>query len=98
VNVISGLVPKDADLKTLETVLVDNLKYAAKRCAAAGVRLLVESINLRDIPGFFLSTNADAERILDRVGSDNLYIQYDFDHMQILQGDLIPTFIRLKEK
>lgn len=98
VNVISGLAPKGADLQTLETVLVDNLKYAAKRCADVGVRLLVEPINLRDIPGFFLSTTADAERILDRVGSDNLYIQYDFYHMQIMQGDLIPTFTRLKEK
>ncbi|MGO6670108.1 hydroxypyruvate isomerase family protein, partial [Rhizobium ruizarguesonis] len=85
-------------LQTLETVLVDNLKYAAKRCADVGVRLLVEPINLRDIPGFFLSTTADAERILDRVGSDNLYIQYDFYHMQIMQGDLISTFTRLKEK
>nr|WP_206679910.1 hydroxypyruvate isomerase [Rhizobium changzhiense] len=98
VNVISGLVPGGANLETLENVLVDNLKYAAKRCADAGVRLLIEPINLRDIPGFFLSTTAHAERILDRVGSDNLYIQYDFYHMQIMQGDLIPTFTRLKEK
>ncbi|NKK81187.1 2-oxo-tetronate isomerase [Rhizobium leguminosarum] len=98
VNVISGLVPKGADLQTLENVLVDNLKYATKRCADAGVRLLIEPINLRDIPGFFLSTTAHAERILDRVSFDNLYIQYDFYHMQIMQGDLIPTFTRLKEK
>ena len=98
INVISGLVPKGADLETLETVLVENLKYAAKRAADAGVRLLIEPINLRDIPGFFLSSTAHAERILERVGSDNLYIQYDFYHMQIMQGDLIPTFTRLKEK
>ena len=98
VNVISGLVPKGADLETLETVLVENLKYAAARAANAGVKLLIEPINLRDIPGFFLSTTAHAERILDRVGSDNLYIQYDFYHMQIMQGDLIPTFTRLQEK
>ena len=98
VNVISGLAPKGANLETLETVLVDNLKYAAKRAADAGVRLLIEPINLRDIPGFFLSTTTHAERILDRVSSDNLYIQYDFYHMQIMQGDLIPTFTRLKEK
>ena len=98
VNVISGLVPQGADLEMLEKVLVENLKYAAARCADAGVKLLIEPINLRDIPGFFLSTANHAERILDRVGSDNLYIQYDFYHMQIMQGDLIPTFARLKDK
>ncbi|QWW66945.1 2-oxo-tetronate isomerase [Rhizobium sp. WYJ-E13] len=98
VNVISGLVPDGADLDTLEKVLVKNLKYAAERAADAGVKLLIEPINLRDIPGFFLSSTDHAERILDKVGSDNLYIQYDFYHMQIMQGDLIPAFIRLKDR
>ncbi|MDR9805639.1 2-oxo-tetronate isomerase [Rhizobium hidalgonense] len=98
VNVISGLVPKGADLETLEKVLVENLKYAVQRTADAGVKLLIEPINLRDIPGFFLSTTNHAERILEKVASDNLYIQYDFYHMQIMQGDLIPTFIRLKDR
>jgi len=97
-NVISGLVSKDADPDVLENTLVENLKYAAPRCADAGVKLLIEQINLRDIPGFFLSTTKHAERILDKVGSDNLFIQYDFYHMQIMQGDLIPTFTRLREK
>ncbi len=98
VNVISGLVPKGADLETLEKVLVENLKYAARLTADAGVKLLIEPINLRDIPGFFLSNTDHAERILEKVGSDNLYIQYDFYHMQIMQGDLIPTFTRLKDR
>lgn len=97
-NVISGLVPKGADLTLLENTLVDNLRYAADRCAEAGIRLLIEPINLRDIPGFFLSTTDHAERILEKVGSDNLYIQYDFYHMQVMQGDLIPTFARLKDR
>lgn len=98
VNVISGLVPKGADLETLEKVLVENLKYAARLTADAGVKLLIEPINLRDIPGFFLSNTDHAERILEKVGSDNLYIQYDFYHMQIMQGDLIPTFTRLRDR
>jgi hydroxypyruvate isomerase len=98
VNVISGLVPSGSNLDVLETVLVDNLIFAATRCADAGVKLLIEPINLRDIPGFFLSTTAHAERVLDKVGSSNLYIQYDFYHMQIMQGDLIATFGRLKDR
>lgn len=97
-NVIAGLVPRDADLITLDQVLVDNLKYAAPRLADAGIKLLIEPINRRDIPGFFLSTTDHAERLLDKVGSDNLFIQYDFYHMQIMQGDLIPTYERLKDR
>ncbi len=96
INVLAGIAPAGVDRATLETVLVDNLQYAAPLFAAAGIRLLIEPINLRDIPGFFVSTTGHAERLLEKVGSDNLYIQYDFYHMQIMQGDLIPAFARLQ--
>jgi hydroxypyruvate isomerase len=98
VNVISGLVTAGADIEALETTLVDNLKWAAPRCADAGVKLLIEPINTRDIPGFFLTTTKQAERILDRVGHANLLIQYDIYHMQVMQGDLVPTYARLKDR
>jgi len=98
VNVISGLVPPGVDLKVLEDTLVENLKFAADLCAKAGVKLLIEPINTRDIPGFFLTTTKQAEAILDRVGSPNLYIQYDVYHMQVMEGDLIPTYTRLKDR
>ena len=98
VNVISGLVPAGADMARLEATLVENLTWAAERCANAGVKLLIEPINTRDIPGFFLSTTKQAERILDAVGSSNLYIQYDIYHMQVMQGDLVPTYERLKDR
>ncbi|HEY0855256.1 MAG TPA: 2-oxo-tetronate isomerase [Devosia sp.] len=98
VNVISGLVPAGADMGKLEDTLVENLKFAADLCAKAGVKLLIEPINTRDIPGFFLTTTKQAEGILDRVGSDNLYIQYDVYHMQVMEGDLIPTYTRLKDR
>jgi hydroxypyruvate isomerase len=97
-NVISGIATSGADRQALEDVLVNNLKYAAPRCAEHGIKLLLEPINTRDIPGFFLTTTAQAERILDRVGDDNLYIQYDVYHMQVMQGDLVPTYERLRER
>jgi hydroxypyruvate isomerase len=97
-NVISGLVPPGLSLDVLEATLVENLKYAAGQCAQAGINLLLEPINLQDIPGFIVSTTNHAERILAAVGSENLYIQYDFYHMQIMQGDLIRTFIRLQDR
>lgn len=98
VNCLTGIAPEGADRAVLESTLVANLQYAAPRFADAGIKLLLEPINLRDIPGFFVSTSAHAERVLDAVGSDNLYIQYDVYHMQIMQGDLVPTFERLRER
>lgn len=98
INCLAGIAPKGVTPETLEQTLVENLKYAAPRLADAGVKLLLEPINLRDIPGFFVSTTDHAERILDAVASDNLFIQYDIYHTQIMQGDLAETYRRLKAK
>ena len=97
-NCLAGVAPQGVAPERLEATLVANLGYAAPRLADAGIRLLLEPINRRDIPGFFVSRSDHAERILDAVGSDNLFIQYDFYHMQVMQGDLVPTFERLRER
>ena len=70
---------------------IKNLQYAAPRLKAAGIKLLIEAINTRDIPGFFLNHSAQAFDIIKAVGSDNLFFQYDIYHMQIMEGDLAPT-------
>ncbi|MAU22877.1 MAG: hydroxypyruvate isomerase [Martelella sp.] len=98
INCLAGIAPKGIAAEKLEQTLVENLKYAAPRLADAGVKLLLEPINLRDIPGFFVSTTDHAERILEAVGSENLFIQYDIYHTQIMQGDLAETYRRLKAK
>ncbi|MGV0908385.1 hydroxypyruvate isomerase [Martelella sp. FOR1707] len=98
INCLAGIAPNGVAPETLEQTLVENLKYAAPRLDEAGIKLLLEPINLRDIPGFFVSTTDHAERILDAVGSDNLFIQYDIYHSQIMQGDLAETYRRLKAK
>ncbi|MEF2072734.1 hydroxypyruvate isomerase [Consotaella aegiceratis] len=98
INCLAGITPKDSDPKKLEEVLVANLKFAAPRLAQAGIKLLLEPINLRDIPGFFVSHTDHAEAILEACGSDNLFIQYDIYHTQVMQGDLIPTFQRLQNR
>jgi hydroxypyruvate isomerase len=91
VNCLSGITPKGIERETLERTFVENLKYAADELGKNGIRLLVEMINTRDIPGFFLTGTKQALEILDRVGSDNLYLQYDIYHMQIMEGDLART-------
>lgn len=68
--------------------LVDNLRFAAAELGKAGVQLLVEPINTRDMPGFFLHTSAQALALIEAVGSPNLWLQYDVYHMQVMQGDL----------
>ncbi len=98
INCLAGIAPKGVDADVLESTLVANLQYAAPRLKDAGIALVLEPINLRDIPGFYVSTSAHAERLLDAVGSDNLTIQYDVYHMQVMQGDLIPTYERLRHR
>ena len=71
----------------LET-LVENLRFAAEELGRAGVRLLVEPINTRDMPGFFLNTSRQALSVIEAAVSNNLWLQYDVYHMQVMQGDL----------
>jgi len=99
VNCLAGIAPPDASRETLDAVLVDNLRYAAPRFADAGVKLLLEPINsVIDIPGFLVDNTRHAARILDAVGSDNLFIQFDFYHVQVMQGDLMRTFAALQDR
>lgn len=98
VNCLAGIAPAGHDRADLEKVLIDNLAYAAPRLAEAGIRLLLEPINTRDIPGFLVNSTDDYERVATAVRSDNLYLQYDFYHMQVVQGDLLPIFARLQSR
>lgn len=97
VNCLAGIAPAGGEAEH-EGVLVENLKMAADKLGEAGIRLLLEPINTRDIPGFVVTGTDRFLRIADKVGSPNLWLQYDFYHMQIMQGDLIPTFEALKDR
>jgi hydroxypyruvate isomerase len=94
VNCLAGITPKDVSVEQAQKTFIDNLKFAAPRLAAANIKLLIEPINTRDIPGFFLSGTKQALAIMDEVGSPNLLLQYDIYHMQIMEGDLAPTIQR----
>ena len=74
-----------------EGVFVDNLRQASTEARRLGVRLLVEPLNTRDNPGYFLTSSAQAKRIIDLVGQDNVFLQYDIYHMQIMEGCLAAT-------
>ncbi len=87
-NCLAGIAPRGADRLRLEATLLDNLAFAADAAARRGVKLLIEPINTRDMPGFFLNRSDEALRLIDRVGSSNLWLQADIYHMQIMEGDL----------
>jgi hydroxypyruvate isomerase len=72
---------------------IANLSHAA--AAASGLRLCIEPINSRDMPGYHLSTSADALIVLDAVGAENLGLQFDLYHAQIMEGDLTRRLERL---
>ncbi|HEV3190852.1 MAG TPA: hydroxypyruvate isomerase, partial [Polyangiaceae bacterium] len=94
VNCLAGIAPQGVPVDKLRDTFVANLKFAAAKLASAGIRLLVEPINTRDIPGFFLCHTAQALEIIDAVASHNLSLQYDIYHMQIMEGDLATTIQR----
>jgi len=95
VNCLAGIPPPGADPQRVRETFIDNLRYAAGQAASAGVRMLSEPINGRDMPGFYLNRSAQAIELFDAAGGDNLYLQYDVYHMQVMEGDLAPTLSRL---
>ncbi|BAK76156.1 hydroxypyruvate isomerase [Pseudogulbenkiania sp. NH8B] len=87
-HAMAGLVPQGADLTALRATFVANLRHAARRCAEHGITLLIEPINQRDMPGYFLSHQQQAHDIVAEVGEPNLKVQMDWYHCQIMEGDI----------
>jgi len=90
-NCLAGVVPQNISEMTLRQTLIENLRYAAAALADQGIQLLIEPLNNRDVPGFYLNTSAEALGLIEAVGHPNIYLQYDIYHMQIMEGDLIRT-------
>jgi hydroxypyruvate isomerase len=91
VNCLAGVVPPGLDRERARETFIGNLRFAAPRFEKAGIKLLIEAINTRDIRGFFLNTTRQAVSIIEATRSDNVFVQYDIYHMQIMEGDLAPT-------
>lgn len=90
-NCLAGKAPAGVADDKLRATFVENLAFAAKALKAEGLKLLIEPVNGIDIPGFYLTRSAQALAILDEVGSDNAYLQYDIYHMQRTEGELAAT-------
>jgi hydroxypyruvate isomerase len=88
IHVMAGLVPPGQERAALRPSYVANLRWAARQAAAQGVQLLVEPINSRDIPGFFLNRQDHAHELLAEIGAANVQVQMDLYHCQVVEGDL----------
>jgi hydroxypyruvate isomerase len=91
IHAIAGLVPEGARRGAYDRTYRDNLGFTAKAAKAEGIEVLIEPINDRDMPGYYLTTSAQARAVIEEVGSDNLFLQYDVYHAQIMEGDLAHT-------
>ena len=91
INCLAGIPPANISPDLIQTTLVSNLTYAATKMKRVGINLLLEPINLRDIPGFYVCHTSQGRAIIEQVPSDNVFLQHDIYHMQIMEGDLIPT-------
>ncbi len=91
-HVLAGLLPAGADRSRAAATYRDNLAWAVEQARPAGVTLMIEPINPRDIPGYFLNHQAEAHAVCAQVcaatGLDNLKVQMDLYHCQIVEGDL----------
>ncbi|SPA24599.1 putative hydroxypyruvate isomerase [Cupriavidus taiwanensis] len=88
VHVMAGLVPADAERARYRATYLENVAFAAQEAAAQGVTIVLEPINTRDMPGYFLNRQDDAQAICKEVGAANLKVQFDCYHCQIVEGDI----------
>ena len=90
-NCLVGKAPAGVPEDLLRHTVIENLRFAAAELKKAGLRLLIEPINTFDIPNFYLSRTVQAIEILDEVGADNAFVQYDIYHAQRMEGELANT-------
>ncbi len=88
IHAVAGILPSGSDAALAKATYIANLAWAAERARSAGRDVLIEPINPRDMPGFFLQRQDQAHAIVQEVGAPNLKVQMDLYHLQIVEGDV----------
>jgi 2-dehydrotetronate isomerase len=88
IHLMAGLIPENLTREDVQATYISNLRWAAAQAAKAGLDVLMEPINTRDIPRFFLNRQDHAHEIIGIVGAPNLKVQMDLYHCQIVEGDV----------
>ena len=87
IHVMSGVSNKENDLNA-KKVYIENLKWACDEFDKHNINLLIEPINQRNIPNYFLSSTDQAIEIIDKIERKNIYLLFDIYHHQIIRGDV----------
>ncbi len=87
-HVMAGIPGPGVAYQTAWETYVTNLRAAAEALEPAGLDVVIEPINTRDIPGFFLNRQADGRKAIEQTGMANIGLQLDLYHCQIVEGDL----------
>jgi len=88
VHCMAGIVPADVAPLTAASLYAANLAWAAEQAAPAGVKIVIEPINHRDMPGYHLNTQAQGAAVVEALGRDRLGLQFDVYHVQVTEGDI----------
>ena len=98
IHVMSGVTGEIKDRKACEADWLSNLAWAADEAKKVNISISIEPLNSRDMPGYFLSHQDEALDLIDRLGKDNVQLQFDTYHAQIMDGDITRRIERLKGK
>jgi hydroxypyruvate isomerase len=90
-NCLVGIIPQYAVLSKIRETLIENLKFAAVTFEKEDIRLLVEAVNRRDVPNYYLVNTPEVLQVFNEVKQKNLWLQYDVYHMQVMEGNLTET-------
>lgn len=88
IHVMAGIAPPGSEHEALVATYRNNLAWAATLARAHGCDVLIEPINLRDMPGYFLNRQDVAHAVVQDIGATNLKVQFDLYHCQVMEGDL----------
>ena len=88
VHCMAGIPSADVPAGTAAALYASNLAWGAEKASAAGVKLVIEPINHRDMPGYHLNTQAQGAAVIGAIGPDKIGLQFDVYHVQITEGDI----------
>ncbi len=91
---LAGIPDVGTDTEISDRTMIDNLQFAADAASKIGAIVLVEPLNTRDVPGTFVSTSSHGTRLVQSTVRDNVRLQFDVYHTQIMEGDLTPSFTK----
>jgi len=97
-NCLVGLTPNGVAPDKVRETIIKNSRFAADALANEGIKLLLEALNNKDIPGFYLVGSKQTIELIEEIDHPNVSFQYDIYHMQRMEGELTASITNLADK